>query len=90
MIGILPETQRTDNRQSIAAGSTLLLYTDGLVERRGEDITVGLDRLRTSAARHHELPAAAFLDALMADLVGARLEDDVALLAVRFNPQTTH
>jgi serine phosphatase RsbU (regulator of sigma subunit) len=90
MIGILPETQRTDNRESITAGSTLLLYTDGLVERRGEDITVGLDRLRASAARHHELPAAAFLDAVMADLVGARLEDDVALLAVRFNPQTTH
>ena len=89
MIGIVPETERTDNRQSIAAGSTLLLYTDGLVERRGEDITVGLDRLRASATLHHELPAAAFLDAVMGDLVGARLEDDVALLVVRFNPQTT-
>ncbi len=89
MIGILPETERTDNRHSIAAGSTLLLYTDGLVERRGEDITVGLDRLRAAATRHHELPAAGFLDAVLGDLVGAKLEDDVALLAVRFNPQTT-
>ena len=89
LVGVFPETERTDNRVPVAVGSTLLLYTDGLVERRHEDITVGLDRLRDSAARHHGLPAAAFLDAVLGDLVGASLEDDVAVLVVRFHPQTS-
>lgn len=87
MLGVAPETGRGDNRAAIPVGSTLLLYTDGLVERRGEDITDGFARLAATAARHHELPVTAFLDAVLGDLVGARLEDDVAVLAVRFHPQ---
>ncbi|MFJ6076557.1 PP2C family protein-serine/threonine phosphatase [Streptomyces sp. NPDC093065] len=38
---------------SYAAGSVLVLYTDGLVERRGEDIDVGLQRLASLLSDHH-------------------------------------
>ncbi|HEY0949349.1 GAF domain-containing SpoIIE family protein phosphatase [Nocardioides sp.] len=87
MLGVLPDAERTDNRTTIEAGSVLLLYTDGLVERRREDLTDGLDRLRTAASAHHGLPMADFVDAVLGDLVPDRLEDDVAVLAVRFHDQ---
>ncbi|MFB6889049.1 SpoIIE family protein phosphatase [Kitasatospora sp. NPDC056327] len=64
---------------------TLLLYTDGLVERRGEDIDTSLARL--AALR---LPATGTLDDLLDAVLhalgpapGTPAEDDVALLAAR-------
>ena len=84
MLGVHPEGERADRRTTIEADSLLLLYTDGLVERRGEDITDGLDRLCAAAGRHHGLPVGDFVDAVLADLVPARLDDDVAVLAVKF------
>ncbi|WP_164519591.1 SpoIIE family protein phosphatase [Nocardioides ferulae] len=85
LVGVNPETPRSDNRTAIRPGSTLLLYTDGLVERRGEDITVGLDRLAASASRHHGAATVAdLLDLVLDDLLGDRLDDDVAVLGVRF------
>jgi serine phosphatase RsbU (regulator of sigma subunit) len=86
MLGVLPDSERSDNRVQVEAGSTVLLYTDGLVERRGEHLDDGLARLCFSAADHHALPVADFLDAVLDDLLGARLVDDVAVLAVRFTP----
>jgi PAS domain S-box-containing protein len=64
-------------------GSSLLLYTDGLVERRDEALDRGLENLAAVAGAGHE-----GLDALcerVIDAVLARGEpgDDVALLAVR-------
>ena len=84
MLGIEPGLPRADNRTLITPGSTLLLYTDGLVERRSEGIDAGLDRLLAATACHQGLPVEDFLDAVLADLVVDRLDDDVALLAVRF------
>ncbi|MEZ0094066.1 SpoIIE family protein phosphatase [Streptacidiphilus sp. EB129] len=67
-------------------GRTLLLYTDGLVERRGEDIDDSLTRF--SGLR---LPGGAplddVLDLLLAQLVDEDVEDDVAVLAARFLPR---
>ena len=68
-----PDTDRVDHRAAIAPGATLLLYTDGLVERRGEDITAGLDRLAAAAQRHQALGVDDFLDAVLGDLVGTEL-----------------
>ncbi|MFI8461846.1 SpoIIE family protein phosphatase [Kitasatospora sp. NPDC085464] len=68
---------------------TLLLYTDGLVERRGEDIDVSLDRL--AALR---LPATGDLDDLLDAVLHALVpppapaaEDDIAILAARAKPR---
>ena len=84
MLGVDSRTARADNRTMISAGSTLVLYTDGLVERRREDLGIGLDRLLASAERHHGRPVAELLDRVLADLVPDRLDDDVALLGIRF------
>jgi serine phosphatase RsbU (regulator of sigma subunit)/anti-sigma regulatory factor (Ser/Thr protein kinase) len=67
--------------------STLLLYTDGLVERRGESIDEGLDRLRAAARRAARAEDASFADRVYrAMLTDVALEDDVALLAIESLP----
>ena len=84
LVGVAPELERSDLTIEIPAGGTVLLYTDGLVERRDEPLEVGLDRLGRAAQAHHTLDVEDFVDAVLADLVHRRLDDDVAMLAVRF------
>jgi serine phosphatase RsbU (regulator of sigma subunit) len=67
----------------MSEGSTFLAFTDGLVERRGESIDVGLDRL-AAAASAPEQDLDALLTRLLTELTGNRAEDDVALLAFRW------
>ncbi|MGW1913935.1 PP2C family protein-serine/threonine phosphatase [Streptomyces sp. NPDC002076] len=65
-------------------GAVLALYTDGLIERRGEDIDSGLARLADSLARHRTDDPEALADAVLNDLLppgGAT--DDTALVIVR-------
>ncbi|MFE7776234.1 PP2C family protein-serine/threonine phosphatase [Streptomyces sp. NPDC057445] len=65
-------------------GDTLVLYTDGLVERRGEDIDAGLDRLTDALARYALLSPDRLADALLARLeVAGGARDDIALIVVR-------
>jgi hypothetical protein len=63
--------------------STLLLYTDGLVESRRRDIDHGLDRLRETAMQACQWPLAQFCDHILSELARGHNEDDVTLLAVR-------
>ena len=76
-------------RQSVVevpAGSILLLYTDGLVERRGDSIDDGIDAL-LSAMREGPLDAEQMLEHVLDELVkGADRADDIAILAARFLP----
>lgn len=61
-----------------------MLYTDGLVERRREDIDTGLARLADSLAHHRGTAPEPLADALLHDLLplgGAT--DDTALVVVR-------
>ncbi|WP_079250734.1 SpoIIE family protein phosphatase [Streptomyces amritsarensis] len=75
---------RTCDSRSLPPGSTLLLYTDGLVEERGEDIENNVERLsRLLAAAPADLPLKALLRSLL-DGVGPRdARDDAVLFAVR-------
>jgi len=62
--------------------STLLLYTDGLIERRGEDIGDGLERLRRCAEPLAREPLERFCDQLLTAMPVTG-EDDVAMIALR-------
>ena len=80
---------RTSCRFSLAPGDMLLCYSDGLVERRGEPITVGVERLAHEVARLRESgpdPAQGWArrlaDALTSDY---DTDDDVVVLALRFS-----
>jgi anti-sigma regulatory factor (Ser/Thr protein kinase) len=68
------------------AGSALLLYTDGLVERRGRPLPDGIEALATAlndvVAADGADPAAA-CDQLIAELTAGTHDDDVALLYAR-------
>jgi len=67
-----------------AAGDTLVLYTDGLVERRGEDIDAGLARLTRALDELHEEPVQDLADVLLARLADpAGQRDDISLLVAR-------
>lgn len=62
--------------------STLLLFTDGLVERRDQDIDTGLDDLAERAARLATAPLEELCDALISRSAQV-FDDDVAVLALR-------
>jgi serine phosphatase RsbU (regulator of sigma subunit) len=67
-----------------ADGATLALYTDGLVERRHEDIDTGLGRLAEALARHRDADPEKLADSVLLELLppgGAT--DDTALVVVR-------
>ncbi|MFD8325636.1 SpoIIE family protein phosphatase [Streptomyces lydicus] len=65
-------------------GDILVLYTDGLIERRGEDIDAGLERLTTALAQDQTLPPELLADALLARLDAAGgAPDDIALVVIR-------
>lgn len=72
---------RTETSTVLEASDVLVLYTDGLVERRGESLREGLARLASVASRVvRDRPTAAVADALLAELVGDAARDDVALV----------
>ena len=68
----------------LAPGTSVLFYTDGVIERRFQSIDEGLDTLRTVARARHALDPEEFLDEVVA-IVCADAEDDCALLACRYS-----
>ncbi|MGW2994386.1 PP2C family protein-serine/threonine phosphatase [Streptomyces sp. NPDC001193] len=77
----LPRPQATT---AFSNGDTLVLYTDGLVERRREDIDVSLERLAEALVRHRAADPERIADALLVDLLSVGgATDDTALIVVR-------
>jgi PAS domain S-box-containing protein len=79
-IGVRPATSYSEAEYVVESGSTLLLYTDGLVERRGTPIDDGLERLARDVSTGHD-GLDDLCDRLLATLAPTG-EDDVALLAL--------
>ena len=77
---------RVDGVAVLPERSTLLLFTDGLFERRGIPLDDGRAQVREILARSADLPLDALCDRLLEELMGERAEDDVAVLAVRAHP----
>jgi serine phosphatase RsbU (regulator of sigma subunit)/CheY-like chemotaxis protein/anti-sigma regulatory factor (Ser/Thr protein kinase) len=84
MVGPAPIEEAVEQ---IAPGETILLFTDGLVERRDESLDHSLGRLSAAAAGHTGEPLEPFCDRLLREvgIDGAEHRDDIALVAVRLD-----
>jgi GAF domain-containing protein len=87
LLGVDADRPRVDRVASIEAGGTLLLYTDGLVERRDRDLDAGMEELREVVEQLAALPLQEMCDRLLERMYLPDTEDDVALLAVRVHRQ---
>jgi diguanylate cyclase (GGDEF)-like protein len=83
LLGLGIDTVRADLSVRLPPASTLLLYSDGLIETRTADLDHGLARLRVAARSMSELGVAELCDALVAAMANPTAHDDVTLLAVR-------
>ena len=87
LLGIDADTVRHDHECDVPAGSILVLYTDGLIERAGASLAEGVERLRAALSEERAVPTLdGLLDALIGRLVLRRTRDDCAVLAVRLLP----
>jgi serine phosphatase RsbU (regulator of sigma subunit) len=82
LLGVEPVDPREEGQTHLAAGDTLIFYTDGLVERPDSSIDAGIrsliERASAAAARDPETLAAALIDG-----VAEPRRDDTAVLCVR-------
>jgi len=80
-LGVTPTARYTAVPHALRLGSTVMLYTDGLVESRVQPIDTGLERLRGLASGSFDPEA--LCDAVTADLVPERPADDIAMIVAR-------
>ncbi|MFD2092494.1 SpoIIE family protein phosphatase [Blastococcus deserti] len=85
LLGVDPGSPRDEHACLLPPGSTVVLYTDGLMERRGASLDEGTTWLCQELATLHDLPLEELCDRLLQVLPDA-LDDDVALLALRIHP----
>ena len=83
LFGFGISSARHDHHRALPPGATLLLYTDGLVERRGTDIDTGIERLRGHLGDHCHESVDVLVDTTLATLTAAGHDDDVVAFAIR-------
>ncbi len=78
---------RTDARTETTAMLTdkdlVLFYSDGLIERRNEPLTCGLERLRVLCEAHWADPVQTFADTILSEMYSTGAPDDIVLVAAR-------
>jgi serine phosphatase RsbU (regulator of sigma subunit) len=87
LLGVAPETRRTEHVTVLDAGSTVLLYTDGLVERRDRDLDAGTAELVDVLKECAGLALEDLCDEVLKRLFLPDAQDDVAMLGLRLHPQ---
>lgn len=86
-VGVRGGHEYQSSRHPFPTGSRLLLYTDGLIERRNESIDAGFERLIDAAEAAAEQAGSPLADGVYRALLDETpLEDDVALLAIETVP----
>ncbi|GAA4729994.1 SpoIIE family protein phosphatase [Modestobacter marinus] len=85
LLGVDAETTRGESVVTLDGGTTVLLFTDGLIESRGGDLDQGMARLRGAAAELAGRSLDELCDELLDRLVHGQPEDDVALVAIRLH-----
>ena len=85
LLGVSPDTPWFDHAIDLKPGSTLLLYTDGLVERRDVDFDDGIGNLATTLSNVGDLDLDPLCDAIVESTAALEAgDDDIALLVLRF------
>ncbi len=80
-LALAPDRPRSEAVAHVPEGATLLLYTDGLVERRGLDLADATGQAAALLRAGRQIPVAELAERLMTSLAPAQgYEDDVALL----------
>ncbi|HEY3436457.1 MAG TPA: PP2C family protein-serine/threonine phosphatase, partial [Actinotalea sp.] len=89
LLGVRPDSRRVESEVTLDRGATVLLYTDGLVERRDRGLRDGMADLRDALGElaAQDLGLSELCDAVIARLVPPHPADDVALVAVRLHRQ---
>ncbi|MEU2349688.1 SpoIIE family protein phosphatase [Modestobacter sp. NPDC049651] len=82
LLGVDPSTRRRDHEVTLLPGDTVVLYTDGLVERRDATLDDGLARLVAAGRGLATVPVEEVCDRLMAGMA-PDLADDIALVTLR-------
>lgn len=79
-LGFLPEPDHSNAVHELQGDEIIVLYSDGLIERRGESIDTGLHRLAAETSRLRHLPVDDIADGLLAGLLPDTPDDDVVLV----------
>jgi uncharacterized protein YeaO (DUF488 family) len=88
LIGASPQVSRRTATMAIPPGSVLCLFTDGLVERRGQPLDEGIARmLRSVTAAQPDSLCTAIMNEMTA---GEEVPDDLSLLILRRSPRRAH
>jgi PAS domain S-box-containing protein len=74
---------RVEATESLPPGSTVLLYTDGLVEQRSEPLDDGMERLRSTVAAQRSEAVSTMLGRLIREVPDTRHDDDICVLVAR-------
>jgi serine phosphatase RsbU (regulator of sigma subunit) len=85
LLGLDPLTARHEHHAPLPLGATLLLFSDGLIERRNAHLDIGLQRLAGLLAGQTSEDAEVICDRLLASVVGVGNDDDIALLVLRLD-----
>ena len=87
LIGAGESVARSDHETALAPGDSVVFYTDGLLEHGRTLIDDGLDRLTEALAGLAGQPLEQMCDLLLDKIITGTADDDVALLAVRYEPR---
>jgi CheY-like chemotaxis protein/serine phosphatase RsbU (regulator of sigma subunit)/anti-sigma regulatory factor (Ser/Thr protein kinase) len=79
---------RPEGRATLEEDATLVLYTDGLIERRDASIDSGLERLRGAVRARYRLQPERLCDEIVAEFASSS-SDDVVVLALRREPRSS-
>jgi hypothetical protein len=85
-LDVRPGAQRTNHTATIGPDDVVVLYSDGLVERRGEPLDMGLERLAASVEAGLDSTVADMADRILLDLLPDGSQDDVVVVVKRLHP----
>ena len=85
-LGVQSERRAETTSIRLAEGDSIVLVTDGVFERRGEDFDQSISKLEAALARHAHRSLDDYADAVVADMIPGEPDDDACMLILRHQP----